>query len=144
MGKLFIRIKPIFTKGKIRIPYLSDLLRVSPIKTLIRDRVIFERSIDKYVQIFKKYRNMSDDEIFNRVNFILENNAYSKYYKEEIYSSRYLRMKARLKINVDTCSSIKFIMHLIVTLTTYGSIIAMFSGIYLLMFYQEQMLIQMS
>lgn len=108
--KPFYKYKTYIYDNTIRIPYLSDLLRISPIVPLSNDHIYWSRRIDKYSSLFKKYKKMSEQEIFEKVASYTKCKNNSKYFKIEKYSNINFRRLARLKISDSTVGIIKFLL----------------------------------
>lgn len=106
-GKLFYKYKTYVYQKQIRIPYLSDLLRVSPIILLSNDHIYGTKKIDKYLKMFKKYSKLSENEIYEKIDSIISKNIYKKYWSCSVYENGNLRRIARLRVNHESRGILK-------------------------------------
>lgn len=133
----FYKYKTFVDGNKIRIPYLSDLIRISPIITFSNDHIYASKSMDKYIRIFKKYKKMSDEEIFKKIEYYIKNRVHSKYIILKKYSNSNLRRIARLKIMDSNCNIIKFLLRKFIGLLAF---IYFFGSIFLYIFINNNIL----
>lgn len=119
-GCPFYKYKTYIYDGNIRIPYLSDLLRISPIVTIPYGRHFYgPRRMDKYVNMFKKYRNISEEEVFNRVEASIKELECSNYIVLKEYRNSWMRRRARLTINEGKKGVFPYIMRIIIGMLTF-------------------------
>ncbi|MGX8851077.1 hypothetical protein [Amedibacillus sp. YH-ame10] len=95
----FLRGKIYLYDNKVRIKYLSDLLRVSSFH-FFRPKGASLNSLNSYIEIMKKYMKLSDQEIVDKVMNIIKNEKLDeKYFEFKKYDSKPMRYMARISAN---------------------------------------------
>lgn len=95
----FIKSKIYINGMKIRITYISDLLRVSPITEFGYDSLYINPKMDIYLKRMKKYSKLNDVELQNAVNKVLNTKRLDgKYFTHDTYKNNLMRKWARLKL----------------------------------------------
>ena len=98
-NKFFLRYKIYIYNDEIRIRYISDLLRVSPIIDFGGDGMAYRKSMKYYQKKLVYFSKLSDDKLDERVKKIIEKgDLEEKYFVFEKYRDNRMRRIARLKM----------------------------------------------
>lgn len=124
-------------EDKVKIPYISDLLRVGE-KQYISYRGYDITQMRKYLKLLKKYKDYTDQAIEEEVKKnITENILSDKYFVYSDYCNKNYRRYARLIMNQENHACLSFIRKILITIII-AILVIILMGIYFIYFASGQ------